>query len=109
MFLEIINRPAEQRPYICGWEMSSDTVCGIPIIGDLFPVHLRDHHGVVGDNSAKIECKWTKCGREMNKESIVRHVTERHLQYKFVCDECDAIFTRRHTLNNHVLRKHGEQ
>ncbi|KIM57963.1 hypothetical protein SCLCIDRAFT_129288, partial [Scleroderma citrinum Foug A] len=91
--------------YICGW-VTSDMICGIPIVGELFSVHLRDHHHVVGDDKAKVRCDWSKCGMVMNKESIVRHVAEMHLHYKFCCDECNATFTRRHTLNSHVRKEH---
>lgn len=106
MLLELASRPAEQQPYICGWETSDTTVCGMPVIGDLFSEHLRDHHGVAGEDKDKLTCKWTKCGMVMNKGSIVRHVAEMHLHYKFACNECDAIFTRRYTLNSHILKKH---
>ncbi|KIM57957.1 hypothetical protein SCLCIDRAFT_1115444 [Scleroderma citrinum Foug A] len=100
-----MNRPVEQQPYICGW-VTSGIICGMPIIGELFSVHLRDNHQVKGDNKTKVRCHWSTCGLVMNKESIVRHVAEMHLQYKFYCDECDAIFTRRHSLNSHVQKKH---
>ncbi|KIM62903.1 hypothetical protein SCLCIDRAFT_118660 [Scleroderma citrinum Foug A] len=108
MLLEYAARPVEQQPYICGW-VTLGVTCDIPVIGDLFSVHLRDHHGVVGDGKVKVRCGWTKCGMMMNKESIVRHVTEMHFRYKFICDKCDVIFTRRHTLNRHVQKKHGQR
>ena len=108
MLLEYAGRPAEQQPYTCGW-VTLGVTCDIPVIGDLFSVHLRDHHGVVGGSKVKVRCEWTKCRMAMNKENIVRHVTEMHLRYKFICDKCDAIFTRRYNLNRHVRRKHGRR
>ena len=108
MLLEYATRPAEQQPYICGW-VTLGVTCDIPVIGDLFSVHLRDHHGVVGGGKVKVRCEWTKCGMAMNKESIVRHVAGMHLRYKFICDKCGSIFTRRHNLNRHVQRKHGRR
>jgi len=105
MLLEYAARPVEQQPYICGWVISGMT-CNMPIIGNMFSVHLRDQHGVIGGSKVKVRCEWTKCGMEMNKESIVRHVTEMHLEYKFICNICNAIFTRRHSLDRHVRKKH---
>ena len=106
MFLELINRPVEQRPYTCAW-VTSDVACGTPVFGDSFSAHLRDCHGIVGGDKSKFRCDWSKCGMVMNKESIVRHVVEAHLQFKFTCTICEAIFTRRHTLNCHVQKRHS--
>ncbi|KIM57970.1 hypothetical protein SCLCIDRAFT_28479 [Scleroderma citrinum Foug A] len=104
MLLEFVSRPVEQRPYTCEW-VTSGMACGLPVIGDSFSVHLRDHHGVVGGDKSKFSCDWLQCGIVMNKESIVRHVVEAHLQFKFICNICNASFTRKHTLNGH-MKKH---
>lgn len=105
MLLKYAASPPEQQPYICGWVISGIT-CGMPVIGDLFSIHLRDQHGVVGGGKVKFRCEWTKCGMMMNKESISHHVTDIHLRYRFICSECNAVFSRRHTLNCHVQQKH---
>ncbi|KIM62916.1 hypothetical protein SCLCIDRAFT_782536 [Scleroderma citrinum Foug A] len=105
MLLEYAARPVKQQPYICGWVISG-MACSMPVIGNTFSTHLRDQHGVVGGGKVNVRCEWTKCGMVMNKESIVRHVTEMHLECKFICDECKAIFTRRHNLDRHVRKKH---
>ena len=71
-----------------------------------FSMHLRDQHGVEGGSKAKVRCNWTKCGTVVNKENLVRHVMEQHLLYRFLCEECGGNFSRRHTLNSHVQKKH---
>jgi len=106
MLLEYVARPVEQQPYMCGWVTWSGMTCNVPIIGASFSMHLRDQHGVEGGSKAKVRCNWTKCGTVVNKENLVRHVTEQHLLYRFLCEECGGNFSRRHTLNSHVQKKH---
>ncbi|KAG6332934.1 hypothetical protein ID866_6150 [Astraeus odoratus] len=46
-------------------------------------------------------CNWSACGLQMNKESIVRHVTEIHLEYRFDCGTCGYTYSHRDELNRH--------
>lgn len=84
MFLDYAACPVEQQPYMCGW-VTAGITCNMPVIGASFSMHLCNQHGVIGGDKAKIRCNWTKCETMMNKESLIRHVTEQHLQYRFLC------------------------
>lgn len=96
--------PADQRPYICGWVVE-DRPCGIPVLGDQFSMHLRDYHGVTGADKIRMRCCWVRCGTSMNKESMVRHVEEMHLQLRYTCTLCGEGFSRRSTMTSH-FKKH---
>ncbi|KAI6015379.1 hypothetical protein BKA83DRAFT_689287, partial [Pisolithus microcarpus] len=89
----------------CGW-VTVHNVCGVLVPGESFSVHLREAHGVFGNDKTKFECQWVGCGLQMNKESVGRHVTEAHLSYRYPCTHCGEVFSRKNTLNRHVRKKH---
>ncbi|KAI6042470.1 hypothetical protein EDC04DRAFT_2658253, partial [Pisolithus marmoratus] len=104
--LHYATLPSDQKPYPCGWMVNGD-VCNTFLPGDSFPVHLRECHGVCGNDKAKFRCEWVGCGLQMNKESVGRHVAEAHLQYRYPCAYCGEIFSRKNTLNGHLRKRHG--
>ncbi|KIM56016.1 hypothetical protein SCLCIDRAFT_272391 [Scleroderma citrinum Foug A] len=99
---------AAQDPHTCAWVVG-DTYCGLPVLGHMFPTHLRDYHGISGNDRTPFYCQWVGCGALMNKESINRHVTEMHLQTRHICPVCGENFSRRYTLNSHMRSKHDTQ
>jgi hypothetical protein len=95
------------RYYPCYW-VTGQAVCG-SLVQDLeFPEHLRCHHGVGGPDKAQLMCCWIGCFTEMKKESLMRHVNEKHLEIKYACPNCPEQFTRIHTLQSHMSIKHPD-
>ncbi|KAI6120446.1 hypothetical protein EDD16DRAFT_840565 [Pisolithus croceorrhizus] len=103
--LHYATLPPNQKPYRCGWVVAGE-VCGEVLPGESFPVHLREVHGVSGNDKTKFRCEWVECGLQMNKESVGRHVVESHLQFRFPCPNCGEMFSRVSTLNGHLRKKH---
>ncbi|KAI6120447.1 hypothetical protein EDD16DRAFT_1705708 [Pisolithus croceorrhizus] len=97
--------PPDQKPHQCGWLVTGG-VCGAVLPGESFPVHLREAHGVFGNDKTKFKCEWIGCGLQMNKESVGRHVAESHLLYRYPCAYCGELFSRKNTLNGHLRKKH---
>jgi hypothetical protein len=87
--------------------MTGQAVCSSLVQGPDFTEHLRSHHGIGGPDKAQLMCCWIGCFAEMKKESLVRHVNERHLEFKYACPNCPEQFTRDYTLRNHMLKKHS--
>ncbi|KAI5984438.1 hypothetical protein EDD15DRAFT_2308653 [Pisolithus albus] len=105
ILLDFASLPPHQKHYQCGW-VESDDVCGVLVPGESFSVHLREAHGVFGNDKTQFKCQWIECGLLMNKESIGRHVAEMHLSYTYPCTHCGEVFSRKNTLNRHVRKKH---
>ncbi|KAG8213150.1 hypothetical protein J3R82DRAFT_11557 [Butyriboletus roseoflavus] len=101
----LANHP-QHRYHCCGW-VTSQGLCNQHIQGHDFSEHLRADHGVVGPDKAQLRCRWVNCFAEMKKESLTRHVQEKHLELRFSCPSCSEQFTRNYTMQNHVLRKHS--
>lgn len=108
MMLSYFTLPPEQRPYRCGWLDAENVPCGLPVYGEQFSVHLRECHQVSGHDKSRLRCDWVGCGLVMNKESVVRHVTEMHLEFKHTCPICREVFSRKSTLHSHVAKKHAQ-
>ena len=96
---------AAQDPHTCAWVVGN-TFCGLPVFRHMFPTHLRDDHGITGNDKTQFYCRWVGCGVLMNKESISRHVTEMHLRTRHICRICGKNFSRKHTLNSHMTSTH---
>ncbi|KAG6330679.1 hypothetical protein ID866_8407 [Astraeus odoratus] len=109
MLVGYANCPPGQQPQMCGWLLPhTSTPCNMAVLGDDFSAHLRDYHGVHGNDKAKVYCRWLGCNLQMNKESVARHVAEMHLQRRHYCYLCPETFSRKNTLNSHVQKKHNE-
>ncbi|KAF8134885.1 hypothetical protein EV363DRAFT_1396352 [Boletus edulis] len=101
----IANNP-QHRPYVCLW-VTNGVVCNSHFQASEFPEHLRAAHGVVGQDKTPLVCCWYNCSTEMKKESVMRHVNEKHLEQRHMCPTCHEQFTRAHTMQNHVTKKHS--
>ena len=99
---------AAQQPHTCRW-ITGSTHCGMQISEHKFPAHLRDWHGISGNDKLIVCCQWVGCGTLMKKESITRHVTEMHLHGGHSCYICGAVFIRKNTLNTHIRVRHPEE
>ncbi|KAG1824038.1 hypothetical protein EV424DRAFT_1396664 [Suillus variegatus] len=47
-------------------------------------------------------CHWDGCGKEMQKESISRHIVTVHLSDKMKCGSCGKQFTRSDSKLRHL-------
>jgi hypothetical protein len=92
--------------YLCCW-ITGQVVCSSLVQGLEFSEHLRSRHGVGGPDKALHMCCWNGCFAEMKKESLIRHVNEKHLEIKYGCSDCPEQFTRDYTLRNHMSKKHS--
>ncbi|KAG1736819.1 hypothetical protein EDB19DRAFT_1024344 [Suillus lakei] len=84
----------------CMWGYPHGTYCNALIRGYNLATHLREVHGIHGPDKLRLECKWNGCDRELNKESLVRHVEECHIGIVFDC-KCGKTFSRKDTLGRH--------
>lgn len=65
--------------------------------------HLQLLHGVKsGGDKDKMPCHWDGCGKEMQKESISRHIVTVHLSDKMKCGSCGKQFTRSDSKLRHL-------
>ena len=75
--------PSDAGLYSCGWINDDGTMCIAPISKFTVPVPLITHSIANMTRVRPIECRWQGCGKKLLKrESIVRHVRERHLQQR---------------------------
>lgn len=88
------------KEYRCGWIVNG-LPCNAPVLGQDFPTHLKTVHRT--NDTLRPECQWGGCRDVLNKECLVRHVQEKHLEYRWPCPnpKCDRIFTRRGVLEGH--------
>ncbi|KAF8131944.1 hypothetical protein EV363DRAFT_1134491, partial [Boletus edulis] len=71
----------------CKWMKEDGTVCEARITSATVPEHLATHGIKKMTGNFRLECRWLECRlrgerKEMNRESIVRHVREKHLGRK---------------------------
>ncbi|OJA19530.1 hypothetical protein AZE42_06608 [Rhizopogon vesiculosus] len=86
----------------CWWDGEYGLHCNDLFRGNDLSAHLRDVHGIRGADKSPVCCRWNRCNLAMKKESIVRHVEERHLGIAHPCDTCGKkSFSRQDTLNRH--------
>ncbi|KIM57430.1 hypothetical protein SCLCIDRAFT_130625, partial [Scleroderma citrinum Foug A] len=92
------------RVETCGW-VSNGLFCNMPVRGRDFSVHLRDIHGVIGTPASQHRCCWNGCReRDFNRDCLIRHIREQHLQWRWPCPYCQQIFTRKNTMVEHRAR-----
>ncbi|KAG2126658.1 hypothetical protein BD769DRAFT_1461326 [Suillus cothurnatus] len=75
--------------------------CNALICGRNLSVHLREAHGIYGADKDRVVCQWEFCNKELNKESLTRHLEETHMGIIHRC-QCGSTFSRRDTLNKHM-------
>jgi hypothetical protein len=64
--------------------------------------HLREAHNIHGADKSLVFCPWDGCGLRLHRESLSRHVEERHLGITHRCDTCGKSYSRRDTLSRHM-------
>lgn len=77
----------ETAPHICQWVKDDGTLCRGRITRETTSQHLVTHGVVNKRHDDRMRCRWFKCRikgdkEEMKRESIVRHVREKHLGYR---------------------------
>ncbi|KAH7918973.1 hypothetical protein BV22DRAFT_886295 [Leucogyrophana mollusca] len=90
--------------YECHWHKEGSAPCGLWVEGLKISMgrHLQDWHDVSIAGKQKISCLWGKCNKEMNEESIARHVgSDAHLSIKYVCSTCNVEFAREDAFQRH--------
>lgn len=91
----------------CLWDIGGGIPCSAYISVLDLSTHLR-MHGVKGPGDLVIHCAWDGCARApMKRESVIRHIEEVHLHLKYMCSQCGTSFSRKYTLNSHVLKAHS--
>ncbi|KAF8442272.1 hypothetical protein L210DRAFT_3203324 [Boletus edulis BED1] len=86
------------KQYYCGWT-TNGVPCNTALLGQDVPLHLKTAHGA--NDTPRIECSWGNCGEVLNKGCLVRHVQEKHLEYRWPCPRCGAVFSRRGVMDTH--------
>ncbi|KAF9243547.1 hypothetical protein BU15DRAFT_59914 [Melanogaster broomeanus] len=84
---------------VAAWDVGQgQDPCNASIQGPDFSEHLRIVHGVTGHEKMQLRCWWMGCGSLMKKESVVRHVQEMHLGWRYSCSVCGEEFSRNHSM-----------
>lgn len=95
-----IRTHSSGETFLCLWVGAGGLHCGDLIRGCDFSAHQRQVHGVHGSDRDRVLCQWDSCNRELNKESLARHVEEVHMVIAHTC-WCGSTFSRRDTLSKH--------
>ncbi|KAH7884556.1 hypothetical protein F5I97DRAFT_1470252 [Phlebopus sp. FC_14] len=104
--LQIATTDSERSIYQCGW-VEGQSLCNEEFQGSKLSAHLKAAHGITGPDNAQFVCCWAGCATPMKKESVIRHVQEIHLIWRYYCPwpVCKEHFSRKYTLNQHY-KKH---
>ncbi|KAN0092690.1 hypothetical protein V8E55_003474 [Tylopilus felleus] len=86
------------KQFRCAWA-ANGSPCNVSILGQDISSHLKTVHGA--NDTPKIVCMWGACGEMLNKGCVVRHVQEKHLEYRWPCPKCGAVFNRRGVMDTH--------
>ncbi|KAJ8582277.1 hypothetical protein M405DRAFT_830920, partial [Rhizopogon salebrosus TDB-379] len=86
----------------CLWVGEYGLRCNDFFCGQNLSAHLREVHDIHGGDKTPIFCLWHGCGLGLNKESLSRHVEERHLCIGHRCGTCGKSYSRRDTLSKHT-------
>lgn len=98
-----IMMPSQEQPVLseCAW-IEDGKRCDHPISQRKLGVHLRDFHGVYGEEKKPVVCFWQFCDQNMQRRSIVRHIISCHLKTKWTCKNCSMTYSRRDGLKKHA-------
>ncbi|KAG2061079.1 hypothetical protein BDR06DRAFT_397548 [Suillus hirtellus] len=89
----------------CFWDCHAPGLhCNDLFYGHNLSHHLRERHGIHGPDNARVFCQWRSCDMEVNKESLTRHIEEKHMKVVHPC-VCGKLFSRGDTLNKHRREK----
>ncbi|KAG2072277.1 hypothetical protein BDR04DRAFT_1117104 [Suillus decipiens] len=102
--LPIMMPPQDQLSFLqCAWT-KDDKQCGHLIWGDKrkLGAHLRDSHGVQGNEKKEVVCLWNGCNHNMQRGAIGRHIISRHIKIRWTCEYCSKTYSRRDALRKHT-------
>ncbi|KAG9315159.1 hypothetical protein JVU11DRAFT_4282 [Chiua virens] len=92
--------------HTCFWATAHGP-CNTQILGSEISDHLRSRHSVTVPDDVVLMCRWSGCSTELRKGCLVRHIQEKHLEWRYTCPQCGERFTRNYTRRNHLSRRHG--
>ncbi|KAG2342586.1 hypothetical protein BDR05DRAFT_351671 [Suillus weaverae] len=102
--LPVIIPPQEQSAFLeCAWTEDGKR-CGHPILDNRrkLGMHLRDSHGVQGNDKNELVCFWQGCSRKMQRGAIGRHIISCHLKTRFTCKNCLKAYSRSDAMKKHA-------
>ncbi|KAG2352261.1 hypothetical protein BDR07DRAFT_1438574 [Suillus spraguei] len=88
-------------PVSCMWNRPDGSRCDYLFFAHELSTHLREYHGIRGADKLRVHCCWNGCHKELKKESLSRHVEEKHLMIMYPCNTCNKTFTREYNLRHH--------
>ena len=101
---EIVANGHNVKQFHCGWT-TNGLPCNAIVLGMEVPNHLRTVHGV--NAAQRIECLWDQCGEDLNRACLIRHVQEKHLEFRWPCPKCGRIWTREGLMHAHRANCEG--
>ncbi|KZT25517.1 hypothetical protein NEOLEDRAFT_347444 [Neolentinus lepideus HHB14362 ss-1] len=99
----------DYTPVICKWLGCGRTIY-VRARRDI-KAHLNDDHGLdlrTSTSKLRVECCWDWCGKQMNQESLGRHISETHESLTLFECKCSAklITTRKSSFDRHIKTYH---
>jgi hypothetical protein len=91
-----------KETFQCFWVGDHGLHCNELFYGYNLSAHLREVHHIHGADKAPVYCLWDGCSLGLKKESLSRHVEERHLCIAHPCNICGKSYSRRDTLSKHI-------
>ncbi|KAI9572366.1 hypothetical protein HD554DRAFT_1677396 [Boletus coccyginus] len=78
--------------------------CNAAVGGSTLAVrrHLKRAHGFCCVGKDRVTCLWPGCGKEMQRQSIPRHIVSCHFRAGVLCVECSAPLSRRDVRFSHA-------
>ena len=95
----------------CRWD-EGHSPCGLWITGDKssINVHIQQWHaggGSLGGGKSQADCRWSGCGKAMQKESIPRHIVAIHLNEVWECQGCGKELVRNDAYGRHATKSNS--
>jgi hypothetical protein len=100
---------SSEEIFVCQWIGPAGGPCNHEFSLQGLSLHLREIHGIRGADSLRVYCAWENCTKEINKESLTRHVKSQHLSIVHPCNTCPRRYTSRYRLNQHQPHCPGSQ
>ncbi|KAG1781232.1 kinase-like domain-containing protein [Suillus placidus] len=94
--------------FLCKWDGPDGLPCRDLIFGHQISYHLREVHGIRGSDKSPVWCMWAGCNKQLNRESLSKHVEEIHLGIVYSCD-CGNAYSRTDILERHRKTCTGRQ
>jgi hypothetical protein len=94
-----------EQPLQCGWILPSGATCGFELHNDHGSInsHLIDAHRPANwslKEQPSLECLWNGCNNSIQWNSLVKHVSAKHMPPRVECPKCHQKFTRVETLRH---------